>query len=268
MSDFIRRTKAADGAAGVELDTQELALINAYTLRAYAADELFAFRVNVCDNEVDRDLEVFPAATLHALAKALPGKTMLSDHNWKAEKQCARVYAAQVVTEPGKTTTRGEPYTRLAARCYLPRTDDTKGQIELIEAGIRKEVSIGCATRRATCSICKKDYYSAACHHNKGQETETGVCVVLLEDLADVYEISFAAVPIQVAAGVTKAGESADGIRAELERLTGMVKTLCAAKSLPAPPKDTPQPKPDPAVDKLIQSANALVKKIEGEKKL
>ena len=44
-----------DGA--LELNPQELAQINAWSRRELKAEEVYAFAVKLCDNEVDRDRE-------------------------------------------------------------------------------------------------------------------------------------------------------------------------------------------------------------------
>lgn len=260
MSDFIRHMKGA-GGAGITLDEQELAQINRHTLRAYTADELFAFKLIACDNEVDRDGEAFPEATLQQLANKLLGKTVIADHQWKAENQCARIYAAQTGVKEGKTTSYGVPYVFLEAHCYMPRTEETKAQIDRIEAGIQKEVSIGCAVRKHTCSICGKGFYSPDCIHKRGDKYDGNPCFVLLEDAADAFEVSFAAVPIQPAAGVTKSGEAVPEFRAELESLTRMVKELTQEIRRPAVPQEIT----DSEAQALIQSAKALLKITEGD---
>lgn len=275
MSDYIRRMKAAYGASGLALDESELALINKYTLRNYTESELFAFKVTACDNEIDRDVEVFTTETLRQIAKLLVGKTLISDHDWRAEKQCARIYAAQVVTENGKLTGYGEPYARLEVRCYMPRNADTKSQIDLIESGVQKEVSIGCAVQKNTCSICGTAYYSGDCIHRRGEQYDSKTCFVKLENAVDAFEISFTPVPAQPAAGVTKSAKEKDApasVKAELEGIAGMVKeiqtTIKGFAKTEKPPE--PQPKPpeqtntiDPQTDALIQGANALIKQMQ-----
>lgn len=46
------------------LSESELALINKQSLRELNADEVFAFRLAACDNQVDRDNERFTENTL------------------------------------------------------------------------------------------------------------------------------------------------------------------------------------------------------------
>ena len=51
------------------LSERELALINKQSLRELNADEVFAFRLAACDNQVDRDNERFTENTLEQLAR-------------------------------------------------------------------------------------------------------------------------------------------------------------------------------------------------------
>lgn len=54
---------------------EELALINAYTRRELTKDEVYAFSLTLCDNDVDRDGERFTVESLFALEKLFVGKT-------------------------------------------------------------------------------------------------------------------------------------------------------------------------------------------------
>ena len=51
----------------------EVKEINKYTRRDFKADELYAFSVVLCDNEVDRDFERFTDSALEGLAKLFLG---------------------------------------------------------------------------------------------------------------------------------------------------------------------------------------------------
>lgn len=174
----------------------ELALINAQTLRPLSAEEVFTFRLAACDDQVDRDYERFTAETLEGLAALFVGKSVLMDHTWRAGSQTARVYAAGVEDSGGVK--------RLILRCYMPRTDQTAGTITAIEAGILRECSVGCAVRRAVCSVCGADQSKACCPHIPGREYDGQLCVMALDGARDAYEVSLVAVPAQPEAGVIK----------------------------------------------------------------
>ena len=96
-----------------ELNDEELALINAQTLRPMTAEEVFTFRLAACDNQVDRDFERFTEATLAEMAERFAGCPVLRDHKWSADAQTARVYAGSV--EPST----GGGVQRLVLRCYM-----------------------------------------------------------------------------------------------------------------------------------------------------
>ena len=195
-------TKAAK-VAGLEVTPEELKLINQYAIKDLTVEEVFTFKVAICDNEVDRDFEVFPTETLEKMAELYIGKTIISNHQNKSENQCARIYATEVVDDTG-TTKNGETYAKLVAHCYMVKTDSNKDLITDISGGIKKEVSVGCRVASATCSICGKDNRKYWCEHYPGREYEGKSCYFALENPTDAYEVSFVAVPAQPNAGVTK----------------------------------------------------------------
>ena len=66
-----------------------------------AAGDVFVFKIVVCGNDIDRDYDAFPTASLLTLAQLLNGKTVMQDHNPKAESQIARIYKTEVVMGQG-----------------------------------------------------------------------------------------------------------------------------------------------------------------------
>lgn len=180
-----------------EVGECELALINAQALKTLGADEVFAFRLAACDDQVDRDGERFTAETLEELAKLFVGRPVLRDHKWSAETQTARVYSAEVEETDGAK--------RLVLGCYMVRTAGAADTIAAIEGGILRECSVGCAVKAVKCSICGANQRETLCRHFAGQEYDGAVCVMELEGAADAYEVSLVAVPAQPAAGVVKA---------------------------------------------------------------
>ena len=195
-------TKAAK-VAGLAVTNEELALINQYAIKDLTADEVFVFKVAICDNEIDRDFEVFPLDSLNKMAELYVGKTIISNHQYKSENQCARIYATEVVS--GESITKnGETYAQLVAHCYMVRTDTNKDLITEISAGIKKEVSVGCAIGSVVCSICGADNRKTLCEHWNGQVYDGQSCYFKLLNPKDAYEVSFVAVPAQPNAGVTK----------------------------------------------------------------
>lgn len=187
-------------------DEHELEEINRFTRRTFKAEELYSFKVALCDNNVDRDFERFTDETLDKLAEMFVGKTGIFDHSHKSENQCARIYSASVEAVDGKTNLLGKPYLRLLAKAYMPKSERSESLILDIESGIKKEVSIGCSVKRSSCSVCGMP--AGSCKHRKGRYYSADgmqkLCFFDLIDPQDAYEWSFVAVPAQPEAGVVK----------------------------------------------------------------
>jgi len=145
-----------EGTAGQcpSVTGSELAEINRFTKHELGAEDVFTFSVLLCDNEIDRDSERFTTEAIEKLSALFVGKTGISDHEWSAREQKARIYRTEVVTDETRMTACGEPYTYLKAYAYMLRTEGNKELIAEIEGGIKKEVSIGCSVGAAVCSIC------------------------------------------------------------------------------------------------------------------
>lgn len=183
---------------------KELELINNYTRTPLKQEEVYTFTVTLCDNEIDRDFECFNVASLEKLKELFVGKTGISDHSMRSKDQAARIYHCYIESDPTKKTSKGESYTALKAKAYTVITDSTKTLIDEINGGIKKEVSIGCAVSKITCSICGKDMKTHQCSHIKGKRYKGMLCHGIMEEPTDAYEWSFVAVPAQRNAGVTK----------------------------------------------------------------
>ncbi len=183
---------------------KELELIGQFARKKLNADELYTFSLILCDNEIDRDSEKFTVSALHTLAKLFVGKTGIFDHNMKSKDQTARIYAAEVMTDPQRKTADGEAYTYIKAKAYMVRTEKNKDLIAEIDAGIKKETSVGCCIKDISCSICGRNIKTEGCEHQKGKAYGGKLCCYLLSEPTDAYEWSFVAVPAQKNAGVIK----------------------------------------------------------------
>jgi len=209
--------QAAEAAPGAPPE-EDLALIHRWTRRELAAAELYVFRANLCDNEIDRDGERFTRAALEKLAGLFVGKTGLFDHSGQSRDQVMRIFATEVIAEPARQTKAGEPYCALNAKVYLLRGGENEALIRAIDGGIKKEVSISCAVKRVTCSVCGKPLGREGCDHRKGEAYGGAPCHAVLGEPTDAYEFSFVAVPAQPAAGVVKRKQKRQE-DAELEEL-------------------------------------------------
>lgn len=180
--------------ASAAITEADMSLINAQAMVELTSEQVFVFRCEACNDQLDRDYERFATEALPTMAKLFVGRTVICDHRWSAANQQARIFAAAVEQKDGVAS--------LVVSCYMLRNDSTKDVVAAIEGGILREVSVGCAMGRVTCSICGKDAYE--CEHLKGRTYDGDLCVYVLSDPIDAYELSFVAVPAQPGAGVTK----------------------------------------------------------------
>ncbi len=187
----------------IEMAKGDLEKINRYTRRDLKEDEVYTFSVVLCDNEIDRDGEAFTPNALQGLAKLFLGKTGIFDHDPKGQNQSARIYHTEVVQSRDKMTSYGTPYCSLQAKAYMVRNARCDDLILEIDAGIKKEVSVGCSMNRRVCSICGTPI-SRKCDHKKGKSYSGRLCYTVMEEPTDAYEWSFVAIPAQRAAGVVK----------------------------------------------------------------
>ena len=186
--------KATQVATGGVPTVVQLEAINAHAKAELTEEQVYVFSLRLCDDQVDRDFERFDTAALPALAKLFIGKTGILDHRWSSENQVARIFATEVVMEEGVSY--------IKAWAYIRRGGANDEIIADIEAGIKKEVSVGCAMGRSVCSVCGGEY--GECGHQKGQYYDGQLCCAILKEAMDAYEFSFVAVPAQAHAGVLK----------------------------------------------------------------
>ncbi len=195
--------KAAE-VSPLKTSDDEMVAINKLTLEPLESEDVFTFKVAMCDNEIDRTFEVFPSSSLNKMQSLFIGKTVIKDHQRSSDNQVARVYETELVASDTEVSKTGEPYTQLVAHCYMLNTESNKDLIAQVKGGIKKEVSVGLSIGKAVCSICEKDNTKEYCRHYWGKEYDGETCYFKLEDPTDAYELSFVAVPAQPKAGTVK----------------------------------------------------------------
>ena len=187
--------KATEVAGGGVPVGRQLEAINALAKAELTAEQVYVFSLRLCDDQVDRDNERFDTEALAGLARLFIGKTGIIDHQWSAGNQVARIFETEVVRE--------DRVSYIKAWAYIRRGGRAEELIADIEAGILKEVSVGCAMGMAVCSVCGSEY--GTCGHRKGEHYDGQLCCAILREPMDAYEFSFVAVPAQREAGVLKA---------------------------------------------------------------
>jgi hypothetical protein len=196
---IINKNYSAENQVGMASD-EDMLLINNYSLKELTKDEIFCFTVTLCDNDIDRDFERFNEDSLKSLEVLFVGKTGILNHSMKSEDQSCRTYKTQLMVDKTRKTADGLDYMYLKAWCYTIRSEKNESLIKDIESGIKKEVSISCASDSRICSVCGESH----CNHIAGGKYNGEYCHKTLTDITDAYEWSFVAVPAQRNAGVTK----------------------------------------------------------------
>lgn len=187
--------KEAVAAVGGAPTAAQMEAVNRLAKTRLNPEQVYVFSLRLCDDQMDRDYERFDRQALYGLAKLFIGRTGVVDHRWSADNQVARIFETQVVQDRETSF--------IKAWAYIRRGGANEEIIADIEAGIKKEVSVGCAMARAVCSVCGSEY--GACGHVKGETYDGAVCCAILQEPVDAYEFSFVAVPAQREAGVLKA---------------------------------------------------------------
>lgn len=195
-----------------EVSAEDLELINRQSIKKLTADEVFTFSVILCDNEVDRDFEVFSDESLKALEQLFVGKTGILNHSNRSQDQLCRTYKTELLCDSERKNCLGEDYKYLKAWCYTVKSAKNEDLIKDIESGIKKEVSISCNFSEKVCSVCGENI----CSHSAGKYYGDTLCFKRLNGVTDAYEWSFVAVPAQRNAGVTKTAKEALGAHAQI----------------------------------------------------
>lgn len=197
-----------------QVSAEDLELINRQSLKTLTADEIFTFSVILCDNEIDRDFEVFSDEALSSLEKLFVGKTGILNHSNRSEDQICRTYKTELICDSTRKTEYGEGYKCLKAWCYTVKSAKNEDLIRDIESGIKKEVSVSCNFSEKVCSVCGE----SVCSHKEGSFYGDTLCFKRINGVTDAYEWSFVAIPAQRNAGITKTVSDKRNIHSEIQK--------------------------------------------------
>lgn len=166
-------------------------------------DDLFVYPVRLCDNCKDRDNERFSDEALNSVCSLSVGVVGIKNHEWEAENAHSRIYKAEIEEIDGIKSVIGYAYTLV--------TDSTMELINNIKSGLLAEVSIG---------FSAKSY----------SDGSDGVRII--DDVTDLYEWSFVAVPAQPKAGVIKSMTEKEVRNMDLEARIKELETEVETKSI------------------------------------
>lgn len=169
-----------------EPDDKDYALIKEFLPSDVKKSDIYVYSVRLCDNLLDREGEFFSSEALAQLNELLVGATGIYNHEWKSDNQHSRIYKTEVINEFGIKNESQEPYQYIVGYAYTLNSEKNRSLIDSINSGILKEVSIGF------------NYDKSTPYQLEGLEANR------IDNITDVYEWSFVAVPAQRNAGVVK----------------------------------------------------------------
>lgn len=157
----------------------DLDLIHQYALAGETldADSLFIGRKSLCNDQLDRSHERFPEGYLLRFAETMPGKSVMTGHNYTLAPE-GRYFKAEISTGLAAS---GVMQRELVMSYYLLADSDLARKVK---AGIARDVSIGFNPDTRICDLCEKDYdgwmqgADDACGHIAGREHEGKLCTL------------------------------------------------------------------------------------------
>ena len=167
---------AERGAAGV--DEAALAAVNRYALRPLAADAFAVFKMDLCNNQVDRHFSRFPEEELEKINKLTPGRPLMERHDLRGSLPRGTFFRSRLHGEGALVSVRPE--------VYVLRTAENGDFIKNIEGGVYRETSIGFSFGMPECSVCGKDL--RCCDHVPGRAYGDSRCHFVMRDVQEVIE--------------------------------------------------------------------------------
>lgn len=138
---------------GADISEDQLGKIRKYTLNEIPADQLYARKMLLAHNAIDRDNERFSEKLLEDFVRTLPGKSLLIGHQWgppgkglffdayleEMDLQAARSMTGEDLKLPDGVT----QFKALMGWFYTTKSPGKEDLLADIDAGIVRHVSIG-----------------------------------------------------------------------------------------------------------------------------
>lgn len=205
----VKKSKSFDGnpfVVGVPSDSDYELIKSFMPSGDIPKEEIFVYRVKLCDNNVDRDFEVFSHQALKDVADKFVGVVGIKNHIADSDYNHSRIYKTELVVDSNRKSDFGDPYTCVLGYAYTLNNEANRQLIDEIKAGIKKEVSIGFECGSMSCSIDHSSFCD--CGHWEGREYEIDgkmeLCLGIIDSVTDAYEWSFVSIPAQREAGIVK----------------------------------------------------------------
>lgn len=176
-----------DKTRALDVSADDLAKIQRFALKELAADEVAVFRMNLCNDQIDRHASCFPKEELEAINKLIRGKPTMVNHDM-SQMPRGRFFDSRMAKGPtgSQSITESKDALFVQPSFYMLRDDENASFIRNIEAGIYSGTSIGFAFDLAECSICHTDMKS--CAHWPGEAYDDQECHYIMHGVSDVFE--------------------------------------------------------------------------------
>ncbi len=223
----VRQEQVHEGGTSAE----DMEAINEHTLNPVTAEDVAVFRMDLCNDQIDRHISRFPAEELkHINDDLIVGKPLMELHDMpggglftsnRGSQPVGKFFRSQIVKENGTVSVRPD--------VFMLRGAGDDDLIAKVEAGIAAGTSISFALDKPECSICECDIRD--CTHMPGEETDGEQCHVVLREVTDVFEGSIVPLGSQgtefvEARGKDGNGESVLPLRDALKQARGTVRDL------------------------------------------
>lgn len=235
----IKKSVTSSETVSVPSDIEK---INRHTIVELKDEDVFTFKVRLCDNRVDRVGDKFSDEALKQISEMADGLSGLQNHDWSSDRQLCRLYDAELVTDDEEVNELGEPVKYVLGYAYtLSKYEDL---IDKIKSGLLKEVSISFNSEGDTCSLNGKpmtkiegDVAVDEDGHIAGQEYDGELCYNSINNVTDLLEWSLVAVPCQKNSGIKSKSveEGGNGLMRKAELL---IRKFMASKSFKSAPEE------------------------------
>lgn len=176
-----------DQTRAIEISADDLAKIQRFALTELKAEDLAVFRMNLCNDQIDRHASRFPKEELEAINRMIVGKPTMVNHDMNALPR-GRFFDSRMAkgsTGPHSISeAKGALFVQPST--YMLREPENESFIRNIEAGIYSGTSIGFAFDRPECSVCGCDLRE--CAHWPGEEYDGEACHYIMHGVSDVFE--------------------------------------------------------------------------------
>lgn len=176
-----------DQTRAQHITDQDLAKIQRFALTELKAEDLAVFRMNLCNDQIDRHASRFPEKELQTINRMIVGKPTMVNHDMGLLPR-GRFFDSRMSKGPTGTqsisTSRDALFVQPST--YMLREPENASFIRNIEAGIYSGTSIGFAFDNPECSVCNCDL--RACAHWPGEEYDGEMCHYIMHDVLDVFE--------------------------------------------------------------------------------